>query len=300
MRMNDGCRKCQLERKLNAFPAGATQQQITQYQASVMELVTNSGSASSPEIASRISAVYRRLFGPEMDYGEIKRHFNALMMSLWPVMQESVEKAPDPLERAIQLSMTGNFIDFVALDHVDEDKLKQLLRDSHRNTVDPLQLEEFRQEIRAARRLVFFTDNCGEIVTDKLLIETIRKLNPEIHVTVIVRGEPVANDATLEDAEQVHLEEAAQEVIGSGNDIPGAALSCFSKEAADAAKAADLLVSKGQGNYEGLSGCGLNIFYIFMCKCSFFMERFGVKQFTGILTKENKELRLEHTKQEHA
>lgn len=286
MRMNDGCRRCQLDKKLNAYPAGATAEQIREYQSTVEDLVINSGEASSPETASRISAVYRRLFGPEKDFTEIKEHFNALMMELLPDMRENVRGAEDPLERAVQLAMTGNFIDFAALAEVDENKLRSLLADAHRISVDKEMLEAFRGEIVTARRMVYFTDNCGEIVTDRLLMETIRAMNPALQVTAILRGEPVANDATLDDAEQVGLGETAQRVMGSGNDIPGAVIERFSGEALEEIRKADLLVSKGQGNYEGLSGCGLNIFYIFMCKCSFFMERFGVKQFTGILTRE--------------
>ncbi len=290
MRMNDGCKKCQLDRKLNAYPDGASEEKIREYQAAVTEIVTRSGEASSPEIASRISAVYRKLFGPEKDFTEIKRHFNALMMELWPDMLENVRGAEDPLERAVQLAMTGNFIDFVALDHVDENKLRLLLADAHRNAVDREMLSAFRREIVSARRMVYFTDNCGEIVTDRLLMETIRNINPDLQVTAIVRGAPVANDATLEDAEQIGLGETAQRVMGCGNDFPGAVIERFSPEARKAALEADLLVSKGQGNYESLSGCGLNIFYIFMCKCSFFTERFQVKQFTGILTREAKQV----------
>ncbi len=286
--MNDGCRKCQLDKKLNAYPDGATGEQIREYQRMVTDIVTNSGDASSPEIASRISAVYRGLFGPEKDFTGIKAHFNALMMELLPDMRENVRRAEDPLKRAVQLAMTGNFIDFVALANVDEKKLRQLLADAHLNKVDQDMLEAFRQEIITARKLVYFTDNCGEIVTDRLLMETIQAIHPSLQMTAVVRGKPVANDATLEDAEQIGLGETARKIIGSGSDIPGIVPEHLSGEALEAIREADLLVSKGQGNYESLSGCGWNIFYIFMCKCSFFTQRFGVKQFTGILTREGK------------
>ena len=286
MKMNDGCRKCQLDRKLNAYPADAPEERIREYQSSVLQLVNHSGDTSSPETASRISAVYRRLFGPEKDFSAIKEHFNALMMELWDDMQERVRTADDPLEMAVQLAMTGNFIDFVALDHVDEGKLRDLIMEAHRIPVSSDMLEQFRGEIIRAHRIVYFTDNCGEIVTDKLLMDTLRQLNPEAMITAVVRGLPVANDATMEDAVQIRLNETAQQVLGSGNDIPGAVLERFSADTMEAVKKADLLIAKGQGNYEGLSGCGLNLFYIFMCKCSFFMERFGVRQLTGILTRE--------------
>ena len=80
--------------------------------------------------------------------------------------------------------------------------------------------------------------------------------------------------------------EVAQSVIGNGTAMPGNVLSAVSQEARSEIEQADLLISKGQGNYEGLSGCGLNIFYLFLCKCERFIDRFHVPQFTGIMTRE--------------
>lgn len=105
--------------------------------------------------------------------------------------------------------------------------------------------------------------------------------------TVIVRGKPVLNDATLEDAKYIHMEDVAQKVLGNGTGLPGNVVGAISKESMDEVENADLLISKGQGNYEGLSGCELNIYYLFLCKCEMFMRRFGVEQFTGIMAREN-------------
>jgi uncharacterized protein with ATP-grasp and redox domains len=152
--------------------------------------------------------------------------------------------------------------------------------------VEPAVLESLRGEALSAKRLVLFTDNCGEIVTDKVLLRTLRRLNPNLHISVIVRGAPVVNDATVMDAAQVGMGEVAQRVIGNGCDLPGAVLTRISAEALSEVDAADVIISKGQANYEGLSGCGRNIFYIFMCKCELFIKRFGVEKFSGVLTKE--------------
>ena len=152
--------------------------------------------------------------------------------------------------------------------------------------VEPAVLESLRDEALSAKRLVLFTDNCGEIVTDKVLLRTLRRLNPDLHISVIVRGAPVVNDATVMDAAQVGMGEVAQRVIGNGCDLPGAVLTRISAEALSEVDAADVIISKGQANYEGLSGCGRNIFYIFMCKCELFIKRFGVEKFSGVLTKE--------------
>ena len=134
--------------------------------------------------------------------------------------------------------------------------------------------------------MVYFTDNCGEIVTDKLLISVIRSLAPDLSVTVILRSKEAVNDATIEDARQIRMEETANRVIGNGNGMPGNVISEMSREAMDEIEKAYIMASKGQGNFEGLSGCGLNIYYLFLRKCEAFMKRFDVPQFTGIMTKE--------------
>lgn len=284
--MNERCSACILVKRLEAWPAGAPAEQVEAYRRGVRAAVTEGAELSSPEVAARIARLYRRLFGPEPDYGDIKRRFNALMLGLEPELQAAVDAAPDPLKRAVQYAMAGNFIDFAALDSVDEARLGQLLRESGDIAVDGAALEALRRESAAARRLVYLTDNCGEIVADKLLLRTLRRLNPRLEATAIVRGEPVVNDATLDDARQVDLAAAANAVIGNGCDLPGTVLSCVSAQARSAIEAADLVIAKGQANYEGLSGCGLNVFYIFMCKCDMFVERFGVPRFSGVLARE--------------
>ena len=106
--------------------------------------------------------------------------------------------------------MVGNYIDFGALENVNEGELKVQLDEAVNITIDSKLLDVFKNDLVNAKRLVYFTDNCGEIVTDKLLISTLRDINPELYITVIVRGKPVLNDATLEDAKYIHMEDVAQ------------------------------------------------------------------------------------------
>ena len=286
MQLTEYCVGCLLEKKQAAYPHDAAPEQVAAYQGRVREAILQGRAYSSPELHGVISAIYREIFGPERDYSDVKRRFNALMLALEPALQADVDAAADPLRRAVQYAMAGNYIDFAVLGDVDEGELRQKLDAVAGMDVDARMLETLREEIIAARRLVYFTDNCGEIVTDKLLLRALRRLNPELHATVIVRGMPVVNDATLEDAKQVRMEDAAQRVIGNGTDLPGVVLSRISAEALSETNAADVLIAKGQANYEGLSGCGLNLFYIFMCKCRMFTERFGVPLFSGVLTRE--------------
>lgn len=286
MKMNALCEDCLLGKYLPRHPEGATEGQIAAYQAELRLLAPQCREASAPEAAERMEDAYRRHFGQAQAYAEIKRHFNALMLRELPQMKREVDEAEDPLACAVRFAMAGNFIDFGAMDSVDEALLHEQLQRAQSRVLPGDVLEALRRETLAARELVYLTDNCGEIVADRLLIGQLRQLNPALQVTVIVRGQPVLNDATTEDAAQVEMAQVAQRIIGNGNGVAGTVLGRLSGEAAEAVARADLLIAKGQGNYESLSGCGLNVFYIFMCKCRLFTERFGVPLYGGVLARE--------------
>ena len=285
MVINEECKKCQIKRNINKYPIDATEGKITEYQYKVKEIVKNSDGLSTPQVAEKMDNLRQELFGNVMDYTEIKQHYNQLMLDQFPYIKNKVDTSENHLKTAIQYAMVGNYIDFGALENVNEGELKAQLDEAI--NIDSKLLDVFKNDLVNAKRLVYFTDNCGEIVTDKLLISTLRDVNPNLHITVIVRGKPVLNDATLEDAKYIHMEDVAQKVLGNGTGLPGNVVGVISKESMDEVENADLLISKGQGNYEGLSGCGLNIYYLFLCKCGMFMRRFGVEQFTGIMAREN-------------
>ncbi|MCR4860535.1 MAG: ARMT1-like domain-containing protein [Bacteroidales bacterium] len=286
MIINEYCKDCQLRRNIDRYPATASADEIAAYQRGVRDLIAHCEGLSTPQISEKMRALRHGHFGPGRDFTAIKRHFNSLMLNLLPHMQKQVAEADDALRMAVQYSMVGNFIDFGALDNVDEQELLAKLDAAKGLPIAPGMLESFRREVEKAQRLVLFTDNCGEIVTDKLLLSVLRDINPHLSVTVIVRGRPVVNDATLEDARQIGMGEVARRVIGNGAGMPGNVLGAISPEAMEEIGQADVLVSKGQGNYEGLSGCGLNIFYLFLCKCDAFTQRFNVPRFTGVMTRE--------------
>lgn len=286
MVISEYCKKCQIKRNMAKYPANASAEQIKRYQDEVQEIIKNSDGYTTPQVSEKMNALRQEIFGSVMDYTDIKKHYNQLMLDYFPYMEEKVDAAENHLKMAIQYAMVGNYIDFGALENVNERELKEKLDEAVNIQIDSLMLEAFGEDILHAKRLVYFTDNCGEIVTDKLLISALREINPNLYITVIVRGKPVLNDATLEDARDVHMEEVAHKVMGNGTGMPGNVIGAISKEAMDEVESADVLISKGQGNYEGLSGCGLNMYYFFLCKCEMFVRRFEVEQFTGIMTKE--------------
>lgn len=291
--MNNVCRDCMLEKHLNRYPEDASEEAVKEYQETVRRLTDRVGAApSGPEVYYGIKAVRKRLFGEgEMEYAGIKQHFNALMLGLEEELERRVLASADPLKHAVQYAMMGNFIDFAALDSVEETKLMELLDKAPAIAVEEDCLELLRAQAASAKTLTLIADNCGEIVLDKILLRQLKRQNQDLKITVIVRGGPVMNDATMEDAEQVGLTGLAG-CMGSGAPVDGTVLRIISREARVAIAGADVVIAKGQANYESLYGCGYNIFYIFMCKCKLFMDRFRVPQFTGILTHEDPEVLL--------
>ncbi len=225
------------------------------------------------------------MFGREADFSKIKHTYNQMMLNKEDEVQREIAASADPLKRAIQYAMTGNYIDFGALDGVEDEKLEELLKRSTQNPVDAKEYANLKKDLAEASKLVYLTDNCGEIVLDKILIGQLMQQYPQIDITVIVRGKPALNDATLEDAEEAGLSEVVT-VIGNGSGITGTWLPEISAEAREKIEEADLILSKGQGNFETLQGCGKNIYYMFLCKCKLFVERFQMEQFEGVLANE--------------
>ena len=271
--MNSTCKDCMLNKHINNYPEDAPEELVREYRETLVRLTDQTGAVpTGPEVFYEVKAMKKRLFGEgEMDYAQIKRHFNALMLEIEPELEKRVEASADPLKSAVQYAMMGNFIDFAALDKVEESKLMELIDRAPDITVDADTLEQLREQAGTARTLALITDNCGEIVMDKILLRQFLRMNPDLSITVIVRGGPVANDATLEDAEQVGLTKLGR-CIGNGTATDGTVLRILSREA------------------RTLYGCGYNIFFIFMCKCMLFMDRFKVPQFTGILAYEDPEI----------
>lgn len=145
----------------------------------------------------------------------------------------------------------------------------------------------FKKDLEQAKHLVYLTDNCGEIVLDKLFIQCLKETYPDLKITVIVRGKDVINDATLVDAAEVGMTNIVT-CISNGNGAPGTVLKLLSEEARKLLADADLVISKGQGNFESLYGEGINPYFIFLCKCELFVRRFKLQQYESVFIKEER------------
>lgn len=283
LRLKPECISCMLRSKLEAYPEEVSTEKKLEYMQRVLREISEVQiHHSAPVVVRTIAKIRKEMFGYEEDYTEIKRHFNQLMMGKVSELRERLEVSEDALKLGIQYAMTGNYIDFGAVEHVDENQLQKFLDDAKDIPVNEEEYQALQKDIDHAKSIAFLTDNCGEIVMDKLLIEMIQKRNPEAEITVIVRGKDVLNDATMDDAKQVGLTEMVR-VIGNGSDIGGTCLEEISEESRNAIDSADVILAKGQGNFETLQNCGKNIYYIFMCKCEMFAKRFQVPRFYGML-----------------
>jgi len=219
-------------------------------------------SQSPPAIGQQIHRLIRKLIGNNDPYHELKQRFNRLAMRMCIELAERVRTSEDPLETAVRLAIAGNIIDLGVKTSIKESNVEKVIRDCLTADFDSQQLEDFRNAVSRAKRILYLADNAGELVFDRLLIEQL----PYEKIAVVVKGSPIINDATMEDAEFAGLTRIV-EVIDNGSDAPGTILESCSQRFRERFEDADLIIAKGQGNYETLSDADKNIFFILKAKC---------------------------------
>lgn len=188
---------------------------------------------------------------------------------------------------AISYALIGNFIDFGANSKMTDENLISLINDAKNVSFDNIEYKKLDEELQSAQNVVYLLDNCGEIVFDKLLIKFILNKYPNIKIQTIVRGENILNDVTADDAKQVGLDKITN-IIPNGTAIAGTVLERINKEALNVIEKADVIISKGMGNFETLLGCNKNIYYIFMCKCEKFCRILNVPLYSYMLLNEKR------------
>ena len=239
-------------------------------------------SQSPPAIGQQIHRLIRKLVGNNDPYRQIKTRFNNLALSLYSGLRKQIADSDDRLETAIRLAIAGNIIDFGVKTSLTESELKETIAQSLNGHFDNNRIQELRDDVRRAENILYLADNAGEIVFDRLLIEQL----PYEKITVVVKGRPVINDATMEDANLAGLTRVV-EVIDNGSDAPGTILQTCSQAFLGRFEAADLVIAKGQGNYETLSDVDKNIFFILKAKCPVIAGDIGCEVGEMILQKSN-------------
>lgn len=287
-RLRPECLSCLAKKYLDKYPEEASVEKKTEYmQRSLRILACSREYEAAPVVVNRISKIHDEIFGATDEFSDAKKYFNQVMLDREETIQANLNAAEDPLLLGIQYALVGNYIDFGAMKHVDEAHLSNLLDNAKEQPIPSAEYENLKKDLTSAKRLVYLTDNCGEIVLDKLLIQVIRKLYPQLEIIAVVKGGNVLNDATMEDAKQVGLKSLVK-VLDNGNDIAGTWLEATTWGTRKIIESADVILSKGQANYETLRFSGLNIYYLFLCKCEMFAKEFGVERFTGMLLNEKR------------
>ncbi len=220
----------------------------------------------------------RHLIGKD-PFGNIKSEYNKVALSLYPSLKRVVDKSPDPLWTGTRLAIAGNVIDFGIFTSIDiEGSINRALN-------SPLAVDDytsFKEDIYNANRILYLADNAGEIVFDRLLIEVLISLGKK--VTVAVKGSPVINDATREDAHESGITDIC-EVTDNGSDAVGTILPWTSPSFQKLFRESQIVISKGQGNFETLTGSEKRIFFLFQSKCDVVSKELGLSTGSMLLKK---------------
>lgn len=227
--------------------------------------------ASPPKMGRKIYRIVKGITGKEDPYKEIKKRSNNLALSLYPRLKEKIESSDDKLLAAVELAIAGNVIDYGVKNSLDIDKEieKILAKDFagyRKGSKCNFDYQKFKDALNNAGSVLYLGDNAGEIVFDKLLIEELIKISSDIKIVYVVRDKPVINDVLMEDAVSCGLDKIV-DVISSGCDAPGTILDLCSKDFLELYKNAELVISKGQGNFETLADENRAIFFLFKVKC---------------------------------
>jgi len=225
-----------------------------------------------PVLGQRVHRRVRELTGLSDPYRTAKRAHTLMALDLLPELRQLITESEDRLQTATRLAIAGNAIDLGVSSSVSLDDVRHSLKEA---LSEPLagDIEVFRGAIERAEKLLYLADNAGELVFDRLLLEELA--SPGRQLLVAVRGAPVINDATLQEARESGIFEVAA-VIDNGSDAPGTLLDETSPAFQRAFAEADLIIAKGQGNFESLSDVPANLFFLLKAKCPVIAGHLGV------------------------
>ncbi len=242
---------------------------------------------ASPHFGPATADLLTKYYGLDPDrYRQEKIDSNRFVMERFEGIRSLVQAQPDPVFAGLQFAILGNYLDFSALQgNVSYEKLDEMLASALQMQLDGEAYAALCRDLEKGGRLLYLTDNAGEIAFDRIFAEEIHKKYPQVDITFCVRGGPANNDALRADAEEVGV---PFPIIDNGSRIGGTELEDISKEALAAFWGAQVVIAKGMGNTETLLGCGHNVYYAFLVKCDLFVKIFNSPMFTPLLVRESK------------
>ena len=227
--------------------------------------------AAPPEMAVDVYTIIRRITGSDDPFSAVKRASNQAALSVYPELVKRVKEAENPLLTAVQIAVLGNILDYGANTNIDMKHEIRKILEEEAAAIDGeesrlFDLASFESALKGAGEVLCIGDNAGEIVFDRVLMEYIRREYPETTLRYAVRGRPIINDVTMEDALEVGMDRVCG-VVSSGCPAPGAVPALCSGEFLRLLQSADVIISKGQGNYEALSENDYPVFFLLRVKC---------------------------------
>jgi len=234
-------------------------------------------SKAIPEIGTNVHRIVKRITGNADPYEQLKTKYNGLASELYPKLKLLVKSSSDPLLTAVKIAIAGNAIDFGPKTEIN---LEQEIQNALNCELAVNDLDRFKSALRS-RSVLYLADNAGETFFDRILIEEIVK--HQVEVTYVVKGGPILNDATLEDAKTAGIDRVAN-VMSTGTDCTGILFDECSREFLNAFKKSNVVISKGQGNYESLNEVrNKEVFFLLKIKCPIIAEKIGVETGSMVL-----------------
>ena len=228
------------------------------------------------DISHKIHPIVRKVTGNKDPYKKLKDEYNRKALKMYPSLKRKVAESKDRLLTATKLAIAGNIIDFGPGSKFD---LEKTIEEVLVQDFDIDHFNRFRKALQKSEKILYLGDNTGEIVFDRILLEELK----DKEITFVVKGGPIINDATIEDAKFADIDKIA-EIKTVSNGDPGTGVERKSKKFINFLKSVDVVISKGQGNYESLSEVDANIFFLLKVKCPAIAKDIGVK-IGGIVVK---------------
>ena len=284
--INSLCIECFFRKRLEtARRLGDEEKAMVFARKAMEELIKAPPEMDSTWLGAISDDIMRGMYDMEPDpLREEKEFSNKFVMDRLPGIRRRITEAADPIYAALQFAVLGNYLDFSALHgEVSFDTMEKMLDEAQNIVLDKACYGDFCADLSQKKKLLYITDNAGEIVFDRVLAELLQEKYPHLQITFCVRGKPVSNDATRKDAEDVGI---SFPVIDNGSAIGGTVLRFAGKQLLQAIEDADVILAKGMGNTESMFGCGYNVYYAFLVKCERFIQVFEKPKLTPMFIRD--------------
>ncbi len=267
MKVHLDCIPCFLKQSLEAARMATDDEEIHEHviKEVLKHLENIDFRKTPPELSREVHRLIRNITNNDDPYKKVKNESNHKIEKIYDYLKEKIDESDDPLITSIKLAIVGNVIDFGTMNRFNID---EMIEHALKREFDDKDYPVFREELKKAENILYLADNTGEIFFDKLLLEKLKQMGKKI--TFVVKQNPIINDALKEDAEYSDIDKIAEIAtcdMGQRISTPGVVMKYASDEFRKKFKEADMIISKGQGNYEGLSDTNRRVFFLLVAKC---------------------------------